>query len=459
MKKLICCLLLFAALCGLSAYSAEAETAPSLWPAYDPETGLWGYIREDGTWGIAPQWERAYHFHEGCAIVDTMDVPSWEGKCTQGIIDETGTYLLEPVYHIDDACCLNGAGKLYLVNQYDGERGSGWFNIPNRYFSGLRWTECYATRETPYIQINSDYAVSGLADRATSEIVVPMEYSYTGLYDWGIDGGFIVAEREDTRECELIEISWGPVALPEGVVVDYYPGVTEKLVAFQWDGLYGYLNTEGEIVIPAQFDAANDFRDGYAEVGLLEEVGTHAIIDRQGQVVLTGIGSRSSYGYNGMVADALFVEWPDGTWGLVETDGTIRCRHTLPEEAYDAWVYEFTEDGPLWVEYALADDEYLWGLMSRAGELLGEPRWTQVFFRQPGEPWVTVCEGGFWDWADYVGTWGYADAYGSIVLPVVYEEAELFRGALARVQFDDAAEGYINRAGEIVYRWPAQAER
>ena len=148
MKKLICCLLL-AALCGLSALAAKADAETTLWPAYDPESGLWGYITEDGAWGIEPKWERAYHFHGGCAIVDTMDVPSWEGKCTQGIIDEMGAYLLEPDYHIGDACCLDGAGALYLVNQYDDERGSGWFNIPNRYFSGLHWTECYDSKDTP----------------------------------------------------------------------------------------------------------------------------------------------------------------------------------------------------------------------------------------------------------------------------------------------------------------------
>ena len=459
MKKWTALVCLVLALLSLSARAAEAETHTTLWPAYDPNAGLWGYIDERGAWGIAPQWERAYHFHGGCAIVDTMDVPSWEGESTQGIIDETGAYLLEPVYHIDDACCLDGAGELYLVNQYDDERGSGWFNIPNRYFSGLHWTECYATRDTPYILVNMDYKLDGLADRATGEIVVPIEYSSTGLYDWGIDGGFIVAERDDTRECELIEIGWGVVELPERVVIDYSPGVAEELIVFEQDGLYGYLNTEGEIVIPAQYDSAEGFMDGYAEVGLLDEVGTHAIIDRQGQVVLTGIGSRSSYGYNGMVAGALWVEWPDGTWGLVETDGTIRCRHTLPEAAFEVfWLHEFTEDGPLWVEYSLGDDEYLCGLMSREGELLGEPQWTQVYFRQPEEPWVTVCEGGTWDWADYVGTWGYADAYGKIVLPVVYEEAELFDGALARVRFDDATEGYINRAGEIVYQWPVQED-
>ena len=73
MKKLTMLLCLVLALVSLSALAADADTETSLWPAYDPNTGLWGYIREDGEWGIAPQWERAYHFHGGCAIVDTMD--------------------------------------------------------------------------------------------------------------------------------------------------------------------------------------------------------------------------------------------------------------------------------------------------------------------------------------------------------------------------------------------------
>ena len=450
MKKLTVLICLVMALVSLSAPMAAADPETTLWPAYDPETGLWGYIDEQGAWGIAPQYTQAYHFHDGCAIVD-MAEHAYADTPTEGIIDETGAYLLAPEYHVDDAVCWDGAGDIYLVWRHEEDFRMGWFNIPNRYFSGLRWTECYAWRDTPYILINDDYSVSGLADRATGEIVVPMEYSYTGLYDWALADGYIVAQRDGTDGCELLEIGWGPVQLPEGVYLDYVVEVAEGLVVYRdEDGLYGYINTEGEIVIPAQFDAAHDFRDGYAEVGLLEEVRTSAIIDRSGNVVISGLDV-----YYGMVAGALFVEWPDDTWGLVETDGTIRCRHTLPEEACEVfWLYEFAEDGPLWVEYALGDDEYLWGLMSREGEMLGEPQWTEAFFRQPEETWITVCEGGTWDWADYVGTWGYADAYGNIVLPVVYEEAEPFDGALARVRFDEFTEGYINRSGDVVYSWP-----
>ena len=441
MKRLTMLICLVLALVSLSTLRADAETDTLLWPAYDPDTGLWGYITEDGAWGIEPQWERAYHFHGGCAIVDTMDVDAWEGECTQGIIDETGAYLLEPEYNIDDACCYYGVGDLYLINDYDEERGSGWFNIPNRYFSGLRWTECFASQETPYILINNDYALSGLADRATGEVVVPMEYSYTGLYDWGIENGFIVTERDGSDGCELIEIGWGPVELPEGVYLDDVVAVSDGLVIYRnEDGLYGYINTEGEIVIPAQFDSAFDFRDGYAQVGLLDEVEFHAIIDRSGNVVVSGLDAT----YYGVVDGALFVVWGDDAWSLIELDGTVRCHVEAPEGCYYPWLYQFAEDGPLWVEYEMEDEPLCWGIANTDGQWLTEPG-LQVSF-DLDEPWLAVGK---------EGRWGYMDAYGNTVLPFIYADAEHFDGVLARVMLDESTEGYINRSGEVVYRWDA----
>jgi len=452
MKKL---LLLLLALLSLVTFAAAEE--PTLWPARDDETGRWGYIDEKGAWVIEPQFGRAYHFHGGCAIVDTQDVPDWEGECTQGIIDETGAYLLEPEYNIDDACCYDGAGLLYLVAQWDGDWHSGWFNIPNRYFSGLHWTECLAQADTPYIQVNQDYRVSGLADRATGEIVLPVEYSYICLYDGFIEDGFIVVQREDTGVCELVELGAGVVELPEGAEVDHYPGVTEGLVRFEQDGLYGYLNTAGEIVIPAQYDRAEGFVDGYARVSVLDEPGFSHIIDREGRIVLRladVCGAKEGW-YAGMVDGALFIIWPYDGWALIEPDGMVRCHHALPEGASDVWLREFSADGPIWVEYSLGDDEYSYGLMSREGELLGEPRWTWV---SGGDEWLVVSEDGMWVWGDFVGSFGYVDASGNEVLPAVYTWAEPFEGVLARVRFSDIEEGLINRRGEAVIRWSVNCD-
>lgn len=440
MKKL---LMLVLALLAMVILAAAEE--PTLWPACDEETGLWGYIDETGAWVIEPQFGRAYHFHGGCAIVDTQDVPDWEGECTQGVIDETGAYLLEPVYDIDDTCCYDGAGLLYLVNRWDGDWQSGWFNIPNRYFSGLHWTECLAQADTPYIQVNMDYSVSGLADRSTGEIVLPVEYSYLYLYDGGVEDGFIVAQREDTGECELIEIGVGAVALPEGATVDYYPGVTEGLVCFEQDGLYGYLNTAGEIVIPAQYRYAIGFNDGYAEVGLWEAEDAAAIIDRAGNVVMTIIGNRWETGYCGMVGDAMWIGYSDDEWGLVRPDGMELCRFSEPE-SWLVWPHAPTEDGPIWVSEELGDGEYAWRLLSREDWTLSEPIGRDCLVEgAPSDPHPVEVAPGLWRYVDAYGETVIGDVTCMYILP--------FEGALARVAFNECAEGYISRAGEVVCRW------
>ncbi len=119
MKKLLALFTVILGLVSPSALTADAETAPTLWPACDPATGLWGYITADGAWGIAPQYTGAGHFHDGCAIVSVGEPedPALYYLEDAGIIDETGAFLLEPEYRIYDFCDEN-AGDIYFV---DGE--------------------------------------------------------------------------------------------------------------------------------------------------------------------------------------------------------------------------------------------------------------------------------------------------------------------------------------------------
>lgn len=436
MKRLIWLLTVLVMLCG----GAAAEE-PALWPAYDEATGLWGYIDETGEWGIAPQFGQAEHFHSGCAIVDMNSDPD-EGTYTMGVIDETGAFLLDPVYYVFDFCHTDTGPVYFVMGDEAEEEDMGWFNIPNRFFSGLHWDECFASVDTPYVMVYEG-VLEGLADRATGELVLPLAYSYTGLYDWGISDGFIVAQVEETGACELIELGVGPVTLPEGVTIDYHPGVTEGLLPFEKDGLYGYMDTSGKVVIEAQYDWADAFYDGYAEVGLLDEPELYSVIDRQGNVVVSGI---DEYGCLGLIDGALWIDWPDDTWGLVNQDGTVRCRFAYPEGVFTEWLEEVAPDGPLWLRYNLGDGEYLWGLLSREGEILVQPQW-----ELPGETPSADPQG--WQAAGLGGKWGYLDAYGQPVLPFDYEAAAHFEGALARVRFSGSEEGYINRAGEAVCRW------
>lgn len=435
MKKLLMFVLALLAMVTLAA----AEE-PTLWPAYDEATRLWGYIDETGAWAIAPQYKQAYRFSGGCAIVGMGEDPDSRPP-REGIIDATGAFLLPPEYFVHD----DFAEDVFFVMDTSGDEAMmGWFYIPDRFFTGIHWYECVAYSDGPYVCVD-DWEVQGLADRATGEIVLPLEYTRTGLYENTAEDGFIVAERDDTGECELIEIGVGPVELPEGAVISYGEGVSEGLIPFEMDGKCGYLNTAGEIVIPAQYRYAIGFNDGYAEVGLWEAEDTAAIIDRAGNVVMTITGDRWETGYYGMVGDAMWIGYSDDEWGLVRPDGTELCRFSEPE-SWLVWLHAPTEDGPIWVSEELGDGEYAWRLLSREDWTLSEPIGRDYWVEgAPADPQpVEVAP----------GLWRYVDAYGETVIgDVTCMYALPFEGALARVAFNECSEGYISRAGEVVCRW------
>lgn len=443
MKKLIALICFTMALVSLCACGACADGEPALWPARDDATGLWGYIDETGAWMIAPQYKQAYRFSGGCAIVGMGEDP-YSGPPHEGIIDATGAFVLPPEYHVFDE-----AGATFFVMGFDeaGEAVMGWYHAPTGFFTGLHWYECVAYSDGPYVKVDGGEPdrLCGLADRRTGEIVLPMEYTVTGLYEGTAEDGFIVAERAETGECELVEIGAGQVELPEGAVISYGEGVSEGLIPFEMDGQCGYLNTAGEIVIPAQYRYAESFLDGYANVGTWDAENTTAIIDRDCNVLMTIAGDDWNVGYGGMVGDALLILWSQDEWGLIRPDGTELCRFSEPE-AWLVWLHAPTANGPIWVSEELGDGEYVWRLLSREDWTLSEPIGRDYWVEgAPADPQPVEVAPGLWDYLDAYGEPVIRGVEGTLAFP--------FDGALARVQYADGGEGYIDRTGGIVCRW------
>ena len=444
MKKLLTVLLLLLSL----SLCASAEE-PTLWPAYDEATRLWGYIDATGAWAIAPQFYDAHHFHGDCAIVLAEDGEDGNLPPAEGIIDRTGAFVLEPEYHLFDFC-EDGVQDVFFVMEgsYDADDvDMGWFCISERFFSGIRWGVCIAHSDSPYVTVQSagERPCRGLADRATGEIVLPTEYRVAGLYEFHVEDGFVVAERADTGVCELIELGVGTVALPEGARISPYDPVSEGLLPFEMDGQWGYLNTAGEIVIPAQYRYAEAFQDEYANVGTWDAENTTAIIDRDCNVLMTIPGDDWDVGYAGMVGDALLICWSQDEWGLVRPDGTELCRFSEPE-SWLVWPHAPTADGPIWVSEELGDGEYAWRLLSREDWTLSEPIGRDYLVEgAPSNP--HPVEVG-------PACWRYVDAYGETVIgDITCMYALPFEGALARIAFSECEEGYISSSGEAVRRW------
>ena len=102
-----------------------------------------------------------------------------------------------------------------------------------------------------------------------------------------------------------------------------------KAAAFQKypDALYpirkkdkwGYMNRRGDLIIPFQYDAAEDFIDGIAKAGLIEGSNSlYGFIDRNGQWLI-----RPSYQRAGIFSEGLCAVQKDDMYGFINSSGEV----------------------------------------------------------------------------------------------------------------------------------------
>ncbi|MBR1514441.1 MAG: WG repeat-containing protein [Bacteroidales bacterium] len=91
-----------------------------------------------------------------------------------------------------------------------------------------------------------------------------------------IDVNFNVIERDvkgNKEDVNSIDYSYKPIGSEElSAHLNDQPG-KDGIGAFEGDGGFGYKNAEGEVLVPCQFDEANDFCSGRAVVALGDKYG------------------------------------------------------------------------------------------------------------------------------------------------------------------------------------------
>ena len=354
MKKLTALICLVLALVSLSALAADAETTPTLWPAYDPVTGLWGYIREDGTWGIASQWETALSFRNGYAIVN-------QDEDAYGIIDEGGAYIFQPVY--DYVTCGTIGYDTWVYNDvcliYDGDL-CGWFDTESGYISGLCWEHVESWDDSPYV-------IAGVGNRCTfvNRATGKRLLSLMDMFSFGFSEGLALCREGDEGPYFVVDLAGNILQLPEGLNATDWYCQEGLLVVENADGLYGYVDTAGQVVIEPQYEDGGLFHDGYAVV---EKDDEYLLIDRENHVIATGW----EYVCGAWADDGIVVEGDD-CWAVLNQDGTVRFRIELTPYEYGRFVRThepLTEEGPWWVQYRYPAVGSNFGLMTADGAWL-----------------------------------------------------------------------------------------
>lgn len=425
-----------------------------LYPA-KADNGLWGYINAEAEWVIAPQFDGASGFRGEYAaawmISDDVDRNEWSGydwldyDC-MGVIDRTGNWVLPPEYSLTSGQSGDWFGGkdegIWLVNQWESSDLMGFFDIPSGTFSGLKWHEvwhwCSDSRLIPVVE--SETYLAGYADRSTGEVVIPCRYYSVDPANFN-DGVATVAQSdEDGMEItpwHLINEQGEMIPLPEGYQSDYANDFScGRIAMVSPEGLWGFADQAGKLVIPAQFGYAYQFCEGFAEVTFLE--GDSGYIDVEGNVLARGFANTFSF-LNGYAE-----VWLSG------------------HNAYDkvtAWINTKGEIVPF------MDNDRFWPISPDRLWMRTEESYNAPYHLLDGEGNVLTAEPvrlmemESWSFDEGLqavrngeGKWGYIDRNGQAVIPFVYNVAYAFEGKLAEVRLGDQV-GYIDKAGNAVYMW------
>lgn len=261
-------------LCGLLSATGEVVvpclyddvSQPSCNRVVVSKNGLLGYSDLHGNLVIPPTFPHASDFAENRAVVSVV-VDSLFLMCT--FIDTLGNYLFPPVYQN----AMPFSGGYAPVRQYD------------------RW---------------------GLIDTLGRE-ALPTVYEQLSLPDHGVlfagDADGMALFRAGERK-----------PLSEAV---YYPitSVFDNRIGVSRDGKQGFLDLDGNEVVPCIYDEIGAFRMGRTMVRIEEHYG---IIDTMGNIVLPiEYDNLSTKGYKYAYYDSLAMVEKDGLLGYVDLEGRI----------------------------------------------------------------------------------------------------------------------------------------
>lgn len=282
---------------------AEEETASALYPIR--ENGLWGYMNRAGEVVIKPQWEEAYLFDRGVAVVSNNTGDHEEEVF---LIDEAGEPIFDPTweYQYGDIIVDPETGK---CGYYDRNSRSIQEPVfPALFTFDAADAEFLFVTEYSNMEEEDDWPVYGVIRKADGKLIVPMEYDgdYEGV---GSSEGFILVANEihgrtsdsdygpeyhlfDQNGTEILfpegimpyslphegvltimrELTdeekplhpsgWGQVfglAKPDGTIVkepcfDYVFSASNGMVCFFQDQRNGWMDLTGEIIIPPVYD-------------------------------------------------------------------------------------------------------------------------------------------------------------------------------------------------------------
>jgi serine/threonine protein kinase len=185
-------------------------------------------------------------------------------------------------------------------------------------------------------------------------------------------------------------------------------------------GKYGYIDSDGRVIIQPQFDFAWYFSDGLARVRIGDKWG---YIDRTGKVIIQ-LKFDETFGFSEGLAPIKI----EDKWGYIDATGQL----VIAPQFDNAWNF-YKSNGLALIKL---DNKY--GYIDKTGNIVIKPQFDDA-----------------WDFADGLapvkirGKYGYIDESGEFVIAPQFDDAWDFVDGLARVKIDTKY-GYIDRTKQVI---------
>ena len=230
----------------------------------------------------------------------------------------------------------------------------------------------------------------------------------------------------------------------------------DKMVGVEVGKNWGYLNTKGALVIPAKYDVANIFSDGFATVRLDK---TWMIVDQKGTEIAFAENVVDANHFSEGLAPIRISD----NWGFAATDGSVAIKANFKSVGYfnNGLAWAKTEDGKVgfidtkgnWVikpKYNAAKDFSNDGLAR-----VKLDSWT--FVDKTGKELTVPSADSFGDFSDglaYIktgGKVGFMNKKGDVVIDQQFDRVRDFKNGYAAVVQGEKW-GFIDTKGEWVIK-------
>jgi len=222
----------------------------------------WGYIDKTGKTVIFPQYEEAYLFSDGLALV--------RKDKKYGYIDKEGKYIINPVY-VSATPFKDGLALITTDNSYPtfiNKKGEMQFIVNEADVCRL-FSEDLAAFKT-----NNKW---GFKDKTGKTIINPLYFSATDFKD----GLVAVANEVNDKLVYGFINAKGDVKIQ--MIYEEAYSFENGLALVKLNGKYGFIDKEGKFTIEPKYDYAYSFADGLSRVKIGEKYG---FIDKTGKFIV-----------------------------------------------------------------------------------------------------------------------------------------------------------------------------